>query len=158
MRMGRGGRNARRTIGRVMGVSSVSATVFANDHNLSLRIRNVSTIVATIKEIMFGRNAAVRMSPVSTFTLALMATISGSPGLKRLPPTLHPRSNVPAAANGAYPDAIINGMRIGPTAAAEAVWGANRFNDKLAINLRVEPYNFASGTELVPTLKMKFSF
>ena len=43
-------------------------------------------------------------------------------------------------------------------AAAEAVWGANRFNDKLAVNLRVEPYNFASGTELVPTLKMKFSF
>jgi hypothetical protein len=43
-------------------------------------------------------------------------------------------------------------------AAAEAVWGANRFNDKLAINLRVEPYNFASGTELVPTLKLKFSF
>jgi hypothetical protein len=43
-------------------------------------------------------------------------------------------------------------------AAAEAVWGANRFNDKLAINLRVEPYNFASGTELVPTIKMKFSF
>ena len=43
-------------------------------------------------------------------------------------------------------------------AAAEAVWGANRFNDKLAINFRVEPYNFASGTELVPTLKMKFSF
>ena len=43
-------------------------------------------------------------------------------------------------------------------AAAEAVWGANRFNDKLAINLRVEPYNFASGTELVPTLKVKFSF
>ena len=43
-------------------------------------------------------------------------------------------------------------------AAAEAVWGANRFNDKLAINLRVEPYNFASGTELVPTVKFKFSF
>jgi hypothetical protein len=43
-------------------------------------------------------------------------------------------------------------------AAAEAVWGANRFNNSLAINLRVEPYNFASGTELVPTLKMKFSF
>jgi len=43
-------------------------------------------------------------------------------------------------------------------AAAEAVWGANRFNDKIAINLRVEPYNYASGTELVPTIKMKFSF
>ena len=46
-------------------------------------------------------------------------------------------------------------------AAAEAVWGANRFNDKLAINLRVEPYNFASGTELVPTIKFRiflFSF
>ena len=43
-------------------------------------------------------------------------------------------------------------------AAGEAIWGANRFNDKLTVNLRVEPYNFASGTELVPTLKMKFSF
>ena len=43
-------------------------------------------------------------------------------------------------------------------AAAEAVWGATRFNQNLAINLRVEPYNFASGTELVPTIKMKFSF
>ena len=43
-------------------------------------------------------------------------------------------------------------------AAAEAVWGATRFNNKLTVNLRVEPYNFASGTELVPTLKMKFSF
>ena len=42
--------------------------------------------------------------------------------------------------------------------AAEAVWGANRFNDKLAINIRVEPFNTASGTELIPTLKMKFSF
>jgi Family of unknown function (DUF5683) len=43
-------------------------------------------------------------------------------------------------------------------AAGEAIWGANRFNDKLTVNIRVEPYNFASGTELVPTLKMKFSF
>jgi len=43
-------------------------------------------------------------------------------------------------------------------AAAEAVWGAARFNNNLTVNLRVEPYNFASGTELIPTLKMKFSF
>lgn len=43
-------------------------------------------------------------------------------------------------------------------AAAEAVWGANRFNDKLAVNIRVEQYNFATGTELIPTLKMKYSF
>jgi len=43
-------------------------------------------------------------------------------------------------------------------AAAEAVWGAARFNKNLAINLRVETHNFASGTELIPTLKMKFSF
>jgi hypothetical protein len=42
--------------------------------------------------------------------------------------------------------------------AAEAVWGATRFNNNLAVNFRVEPFNFASGTELVPTLKMKFSF
>jgi len=42
--------------------------------------------------------------------------------------------------------------------AAEAVWGATRFNKNLAVNFRVEPFNFASGTELVPTLKIKFSF
>jgi hypothetical protein len=42
--------------------------------------------------------------------------------------------------------------------AAEAVWGATRFNKNLAVNFRVEPFNFASGTELVPTLKVKFSF
>jgi len=42
--------------------------------------------------------------------------------------------------------------------AAEAVWGATRFNNNLAVNFRVEPFNFASGTELVPTLKFKFSF
>lgn len=42
--------------------------------------------------------------------------------------------------------------------AAEAVWGATRFNSNLAVNFRVEPFNFASGTELVPTLKFKFSF
>jgi hypothetical protein len=42
--------------------------------------------------------------------------------------------------------------------AAEAVWGATRFNNNLAVNFRVEPFNFASGTELVPTLKMKFRF
>jgi len=42
--------------------------------------------------------------------------------------------------------------------AAEAVWGAARFNNNLAVNFRVEPFNFASGTELVPTLKFKFSF
>jgi len=42
--------------------------------------------------------------------------------------------------------------------AAEAVWGATRFNKNIAVNFRVEPFNFASGTELVPTLKVKFSF
>jgi hypothetical protein len=42
--------------------------------------------------------------------------------------------------------------------AAEAVWGATRFNKNLAVNFRVEPFNFATGTELVPTLKFKFSF
>jgi len=42
--------------------------------------------------------------------------------------------------------------------AAEAVWGATRFNNNLAVNFRVEPFNFASGTELGPTLKVKFSF
>jgi hypothetical protein len=42
--------------------------------------------------------------------------------------------------------------------AAEAVWGATRFNKNLAVNFRVEPYNTATGTELVPTLKVKFSF
>jgi hypothetical protein len=42
--------------------------------------------------------------------------------------------------------------------AAEAVWGATRFNNNIAVNLRVETQNIAGGIELVPTVKMKFSF
>ena len=42
--------------------------------------------------------------------------------------------------------------------AAEAVWGATRFNSNLVLNLRVETQNLAGGVELVPTLKVKFSF
>ena len=42
--------------------------------------------------------------------------------------------------------------------AAEAVWGATRFNNNLSVNLRVETFNFAGNTELIPTLKMKLSF
>jgi hypothetical protein len=42
--------------------------------------------------------------------------------------------------------------------AAEAIWGATRFNSNLAINLRVETHNLAGGIELVPTVTMKFSF
>ena len=42
--------------------------------------------------------------------------------------------------------------------AAEAVWGATRFNSNLAVNLRVETQNLAGGIELVPTVKMKFNF
>ena len=42
--------------------------------------------------------------------------------------------------------------------AAEAVWGATRFNKNLAVNFRVQPYNFADGTQLVPTMYVKFSF
>jgi hypothetical protein len=42
--------------------------------------------------------------------------------------------------------------------AAEAVWGATRFNNNLAVNFKVEPINTATGTELIPTLNMKFSF
>jgi hypothetical protein len=42
--------------------------------------------------------------------------------------------------------------------AAEAVWGATRFNNNLAVNFRVETYNLAGGSELIPTLKVKFSF
>jgi len=90
-----------------------------------------------------------------------------APGWNDNPGTLEPSSNflyyagLRGQANDYYNTAstAIVGIYINHLlAAAEAVWGANRFNDKLAINLRVEPYNFASGTELVPTLKMKFSF
>jgi hypothetical protein len=42
--------------------------------------------------------------------------------------------------------------------AAEAVWGTARFNKNLAVNFRVQPYNFADGTHLVPTMFVKFSF
>jgi len=42
--------------------------------------------------------------------------------------------------------------------AAEAIWGATRFNKNLAVNFRVETNNFAGGLELVPTLKFRYSF
>lgn len=42
--------------------------------------------------------------------------------------------------------------------AAEAIWGANRFNDNLTVSIRVQNANLAGGSELVPTLTVKFSF
>lgn len=42
--------------------------------------------------------------------------------------------------------------------ATEAVWGATRFNSNITANLRVETQNLAGGTELVPTLKLRYSF
>jgi hypothetical protein len=42
--------------------------------------------------------------------------------------------------------------------AAEAVWGANRFNDNLTVSIRVQNTNLAYSNELVPTLFLKFSF
>lgn len=59
-------------------------------------------------------------------------------------------NNASTAVIGVYINHILS--------AAEAVWGATRFNKNLAVNFRVEPFNFATGTELVPTLKVKFSF
>lgn len=41
--------------------------------------------------------------------------------------------------------------------AAEAIWGTTRFNSNLAVNLRVETNNLAGGSELVPTLKFRYS-
>jgi len=59
-------------------------------------------------------------------------------------------SNASTAVVGIYINHLLS--------AAEAVWGATRFNNNLAVNFRVEPFNTATGTELVPTLKVKFSF
>lgn len=42
--------------------------------------------------------------------------------------------------------------------AAEAVWGASRFNKNLAVNFRVEPYNFADGTRLIPKINLNYYF
>jgi Family of unknown function (DUF5683) len=42
--------------------------------------------------------------------------------------------------------------------AAEAVWGANRFNNNLSVSLRVQNTNLADRNELVPTLFFKYSF
>ena len=59
-------------------------------------------------------------------------------------------NNASTAVIGVYINHILS--------AAEAIWGAARFNNNLAINLKVETYNIAGGSELVPTLKVKFSF
>jgi hypothetical protein len=42
--------------------------------------------------------------------------------------------------------------------AVEAVWGATRFNNNLAINIRVKSINLANKIELVPTLNFRYSF
>jgi len=42
--------------------------------------------------------------------------------------------------------------------ALEAVWGATRFNNDIALNVRVESVNFANRFELVPTLNFRYSF
>lgn len=42
--------------------------------------------------------------------------------------------------------------------AAEAVWGANRFNSNLSVSLRVQNSNLANRNELVPTLFLKYRF
>jgi len=42
--------------------------------------------------------------------------------------------------------------------ALEAVWGATRFNNDIALNVRVESVNFANRIELVPTLNFRYSF
>jgi len=42
--------------------------------------------------------------------------------------------------------------------AVEAVWGAVRFNNDIAIKMRVENINLSGKDELVPTLNVKYSF
>jgi len=42
--------------------------------------------------------------------------------------------------------------------ALEAVWGATRFNDDIALNIRVKSINVANRIELIPTLNFKYSF
>ncbi len=42
--------------------------------------------------------------------------------------------------------------------AIDAVWSATKFNKNLSLKMRVENKQFAGSSELVPTLKLKFSF
>jgi hypothetical protein len=42
--------------------------------------------------------------------------------------------------------------------ALEAVWGATRFNNDIALNVRVKSINFANRIELIPTLNFRYSF
>ena len=42
--------------------------------------------------------------------------------------------------------------------ALEAVWGATRFNNDIALNVRVKSINVANRIELIPTLNFKYSF
>ena len=42
--------------------------------------------------------------------------------------------------------------------AAEAIWGANRFNDNLTVSIRVQNANLAFRNELIPSLLLRYSF
>ncbi len=42
--------------------------------------------------------------------------------------------------------------------AIEAVWGATRFNNDIALNVRVKSINVANRIEFIPTLNFRYSF
>jgi len=42
--------------------------------------------------------------------------------------------------------------------AIDAVWSASKFNDNLAVKMRVENIRFADRIEFVPTLSIKYNF
>ena len=82
----------------------------------------VNTITAIANPMISGMNVLLIMAGMSKPEALWMVTMSGSPGLKRLPPAEQPSTNVAPAMTGCHRAASIMGMSIGPTAAAEAVW------------------------------------
>ena len=91
----------------------------------TLNAARLAADVAGVDTVIMARTdaeaATLITSALSTDVTSLIVTISGSPGLKRFPPTEHPTNRVTAAANGEYPAERMIGISTGPNAAADAV-------------------------------------
>ena len=82
-------------------------------------------------------------------------------GFRDVPQIMKDYAKMRGDANSAYNTAskIVIGVYINHLLSAiDAVWSAHRYNDNLAVNLRVKNIQLADRLELVPTVNFKYNF
>ena len=82
-------------------------------------------------------------------------------GFRDVPQIMKDYAQMRGDANSAYNTAskIVIGVYINHLLSAiDAVWSAHRYNDNLAVNLRMKNIQLADRLELVPTINIKYNF